>query len=278
MLKLCDLISGIADLVKVGKLSASAGIAISKYDKKMLEKYQKAIKDLEELKDQGKIRMYAKIEDTGIKLYYKEIENKDTKTTEEIITNLTAKKIRNRELQAEKTASDLKELLRKNDIPQSAFTADEETAMYFFMLSKLRRCNYKAAGLKEENYYGYMTDKMKLEIASSLTEQQKTVIRRDYLHSHILEGINTVSNERGEILLAFSKQHLPEKTESIIAAYKDEYDKKNNRLDERIAELKKAQKKGKIKPKMNMAGIPEPQSKTTSISAKPEAMPIPCVG
>lgn len=208
------------------------------------EKYTKRTAQLDELKEQGKIRVYAKIDNNDIRMYYKEVAAKDTKTNAQLITDLTAKRERNSEIANEKTAEDLKEILRKEQIPQSAFTADEETAMYFFMLSALRRHNYKDVGLKDNDYYG-LTDERKLKIAQSLTEEQKTVVRRDYLYSHLTSGANTVSNTKGGMMLAFSKQHLPEKTEAVVTARQEEYGKKNARLDERIAGLKEAEKRAK---------------------------------
>lgn len=101
------------------------------------------------------------------------------------------------------------------------------------MLDKLRRNHYKAVGLKENDYYGSMSDEKKQKFIATLTEEQKTVIRRDYLYSHLTERTTTVSDNKGGMLLAFSTQHLPEKTAGIVAGYKDEYGKKNTRLDER---------------------------------------------
>lgn len=226
--------------------------AQEKYGKEQ-ERYTKQAAHLDELKEQGKIRVYAKIGDSNVRMYYKEVATKDTKTNEQLISDLTAKRKRNNELADEKTAEGLKELLRTEQLPQSAFTADEETAMYFFMLTKLRRHNYKAVGLKENDYYGYLTDEKKLKIASSLTEEQKTVVRRDYLYSHLTDGTRTVGDEKGGMLLAYSKQHLPEKTEEIVTTHKEEYGKKNARLDERIAGLKKAEKKAKADAKAKKA-------------------------
>ena len=217
--------------------------AQQQYDKEQ-EKYTKRTAQLDELKEQGKIRVYAKIDSSNVKLYYKEVATKDTKTNAQLIADLTAKRERNSEIANEKTAEDLRDVLRKEQIPQSAFTAYEETAMYFFMLSALRRHNYKAIGLKENDYYG-LSDERKLKIAQSLTEEQKTVVRRDYLYSHLTNGTNTVSNTKGGMMLAFSKQHLPEKTEAVVAARQEEYGKKNARLDERIAGLKEAEKRTK---------------------------------
>jgi len=217
--------------------------AQEKYGKEQ-ERYTKQTAHLDELKEQGKIRVYAKIGDSNVRMYYKEVAPKDTKSNEQLIADLTAKKKRNTELQAEKTAESVKELLRTDELPQSAFTADEEIAMYFFMLSKLRRSHYKAVGLKENDYYG-LTDEKRLEIASTLTEEQKTVIRRDYLYSHLTERTSTVADAKGGLLLAFAKQHLPKKTEEIEATHAEDYGKKNARLDERIAGLKKDEKKAK---------------------------------
>lgn len=208
------------------------------------EKYTKRTAQLDELKEQGKIRVYAKIDNSNVKLYYKELATKDTKTNAQLIADLTAKRERNSEIANEKTAEDLKEVLRTEQLPQSVFTADEETAMYFFMLSALRRHNYKAVGLKDNDYYG-LSDERKLKIAQSLTEEQKTVVRRDYLYSNLTNGTNTVSSTKGAMMLAFSKQHLPEKTEAVVTARQEEYGKKNARLDERIAGLKEAEKRAK---------------------------------
>ena len=235
--------------------------AQEKYGKEQ-EKYTKQTAHLEELKEQGKIG------DSNVRMYYKEVATKDTKTNEQLISDLTAKKKRNNELADEKTAEGLKELLRTEQLPQSAFTADEETAMYFFMLSKLRRHNYKAVGLKENDYYGYLTDEKKLKIASSLTEEQKTIVRRDYLYSHLTDGTRTVGDEKGGMLLAFSKQHLPEKTEEIVATYKEDYGKKNARLDERIAGLKKAEKKAKADAKAKKAEQTAKTEKTPKTAEK----------
>lgn len=235
---------------------------------KDMEQYDKKVKDLDTLKEQGKIRVYVKIGDNSVKLHYKDVATKDTKSNEQLISELTAKKERNNELQAEKTAEGLKELLRTESLPQSAFTADEETAMYFFMLSKLRRCHYPAVGLKENDYYG-LTDEKKLKIAGSLTDEQKNIIRRDYLYSHLTDRTNTVSSVQGSMLLAFSKQHLPEKTAGIVATHKEDYGKKNARLDERIAGLKKAEKKAKADAKAKKAEQAAEVEKAAKTDEKP---------
>jgi ParB family chromosome partitioning protein len=208
------------------------------------ERYTKATAQLDTLKEKGKIRVYAQIGDKGVQLHYKEVVTKDTKSNEELISDWTVKKARNSEIAKEKTAVDIKELLNNGAIPQSAFTADEEAMMYYFMMKKLRVGSYKAVGLKGEDHYR-IKDADRLKFCAALTEEQKTVIRRDFLYDHLTDGASTVSSTQGTLMLAFAKLHLPEQAAIIETAYKSEYDKKNARLDERIAELKKQEKPAK---------------------------------
>ena len=70
------------------------------------------------------------------------------------------------------------------------------------------------------------------------------------------------------MLLAFSKQHLPEKTEEIVSTHKEEYGKKNARLDERIAGLKEAEKKAKADAKAKKAEHTTKTEKTPKTAEK----------
>lgn len=230
--------------------------------------FENKTQEIDRLKEQDKIRVYAKIGDNGVKLHYKEVATKDTKTNAQIIEELTAKKKRNTEIQAEKTATDIKELLHSEQLPQSAFTPEEEQAVYFFMLGKLRRHNYKAVGLKENDYYGYLTDEKRLKIVATLTEEQKTIIRRDYLYSHLTDRTTTVADTKGSMLQAFAKQHLPEQTAKIETERKEEYGKKNARLDERITGLKKVDKKAKAEAKMKKQEQPAKADKPAKSGEK----------
>jgi len=229
--------------------------------------FENKTQEIDKLKEQGKIRVYAKIGDNGVKLHYKEVATKDTKTNAQVIEELTAKKKRNTEIQAEKTATDIKELLYGEPLPQSVFTTEEETAMYFFMMIHLRRRNNKAIGLKEHEYYHNSEEKI-LKIASTLTEEQKTIIRRDYLYSHLTERNTTVADTKGGLLQAFAVQHLPEQTATIQNARKEEYGKKNARLDERIAGLKKADKKAKTEAKSKKTEQPAQAEKPAKSDGK----------
>ncbi len=208
-------------------------------------KYTRQTAELDALKKQGKIRVYGKIGDKAVELHYKEVNTQETKTNEQLIADWTEKKKHNDRLKAEKTAEGVRKLLCDNAIPQSAWTANEETMMYYFMLSKLRRGSYTAVGLKESDFWGHLSDEKKQKLASTLTEEQKTVVRRDFLYSHLTSGVTTTASTQGGLMLAFAKQHLPVETAKIEATHKEDYGKKNARLDERIADLKKQEKQAK---------------------------------
>lgn len=236
---------------------------------KDMEQYTKKVAGLEEQAEQGKIRVFANISTDAVRLHYREVATKDTKSNAQLIAELTEKKKRNNELQAEKTAEGIKEMLYGEAIPQSAFTADEETAMYFFMLHHLRRCHYTAIGLKENEYFGHLKDEKKLEIAGKLTDEQKTVIRRDYLFTNLVRDNKTVADVTGGMLLAFATQHLPEKTAGIVKTHAEDYGKKNARLDERIDGLKKAEKTAKEQAKTKGKQQTAKSAKANQAEAKP---------
>ena len=239
--------------------------ALAKYNNECAQ-YEKRTSELNSLKEQGRIRVYAQIGDKGIRLFYKEVSDKNAKSDSQLIAELTSKKERNNELQAEKTAESIKELLRTAQLPQSPFSPQEEQAMYFFMLSDLRRKNYKTIGLKEDDYYR-MSDEAKMKVVASLTEEQKTVIRRDYLYEYLIKS-TSVTNTKGNMLLSFAKQHLPEQTAKIEATHKQDYDKRNARLDERIDALNKAEKNAKATTKEKKQDQPAEVSKKTKTDGK----------
>ena len=66
------------------------------------------------------------------------------------------------------------------------------------------------------------------------------------------------------MLQAFAHQHLPEQTAKIEATHKEDYGKKNARLDERIDGLKKAEKTAKAEAKPKKADQPAKAGKPTT--------------
>ena len=222
--------------------------------------YEKKMQELDTLKEQGKIRVYATVEDRGIEMRYKEVKatDKPEKTPEQAIADLTDKKKRNNELAREKTVSDIKDMLHGEELPNTEFTVTEEQMMYYFMMMHLRKYRAKLFGVSMQGY-GSIEAEKRLKIVQSLTEEQKTAIRRDFLYRHLKDASAHYTD--GDLLMDFAKMHMPDKTAKIEADHKAVYDKKNARLDERIAGLKAEAKKAAKKTK--------PEAKAKADEAKP---------
>lgn len=231
--------------------------------------YEKKIQELDTLKEQGKIRVYATVEDKGIKMRYKEVKatDKPEKTPEQAIADLTDKKKRNNELAKEKTVADIKDMLHNEELPNTEFTATEEQMMYYFMMMHLRKYRAKLFGVTMQGY-GSIEAEKRLKIVQNLTEEQKTAIRRDFLYSHLKDASAHYTD--GDLLIDFAKFHAPDKTAKIEADHKAVYDKKNARLDERIAGLKAEAKKAAKKTKADT----KPVEAAKSAPAKPKGKTV----
>ncbi|MDR0510283.1 MAG: ParB/RepB/Spo0J family partition protein [Rikenellaceae bacterium] len=149
---------------------------------------------------------------------------------EEAIAELEAKDKRYNEIRIEKSVEDVKKLIREQATPQTAFAGDEEQMMYFLMLSTLRSNNYKLLGVDER---WYLTEEQKAQAVASLTEDQKTLIRRDFLIHHLTEAAGV--NRKSEYLLAFAALHFPSET----AALRQPHDaKRHTSLVQRIGAIR----------------------------------------
>jgi len=155
------------------------------------------------------------------------------------IAELEAKDKRNKEISIENAVEDVKRFIREQPTATTGFTDIEEQAIYWIMLAQLRRENFKQLGFDDERWY--LTDKQTAEIAASLTEEQKTLIRRDFLLYHLTNTMGV--NQKSEYLLAFSALHFPTETAAIRKTYDDTYAKRHASIEQRILLINaKAQK------------------------------------
>ena len=130
------------------------------------------------------------------------------------------------------------------DITGGKFGADEDTMLYFFLLSSLRKEHFAAVGITEEREH-HLTDGDKMKIVANLTVKIKTIIRRDYLIANFKNayGKNTVAS----LLLDFARKHMPEELATIENEYNEVYEKRHQRIEVKKAVLlvqEKAKAKG----------------------------------
>lgn len=147
------------------------------------------------------------------------------------LERLKLKDKRNKEIAKEKIIADTKKAVHKA-IYKDGFSDLEEQALYFLMLSALKREHFSIFGIKKEYY---LNDDDKIKVCSKLTEEQKTLIRRDFLVQH-LTSITTGSGL--DFLDKFARQHVPEELKEIEKEHFTVYHKRHKSLSERINALK----------------------------------------
>lgn len=105
-------------------------------------------------------------------------ETKPVQSTGDTVEQLQNQDRRNREIAFEKGLEDIKRLVRESEIPDSEFQPVEEKLVYLIMFLNLRKENYERLGI---NLHQMQTVEGSIAVIDSLTEEQKNVIRRDYI-------------------------------------------------------------------------------------------------
>ena len=110
------------------------------------------------------------------------------------------------------------------------------------MLGSLRREHLAAVGFPEAYY---LTSEQKISVINALTDEQRDLITRDFLVKSLTSDIGFDKTGK-QLLMEFAALHHKEKYEVVKAQFDEEYTKRNDRLDERIA-VAEAQEKAKTK-------------------------------
>lgn len=151
---------------------------------------------------------------------------------------LDKKDERNKEIAREKTIESVKACL-KDSAYVGEFSMNEEKAMYFFMLSKVKREHYKFLDIDSDTYYISTEDKMR--IISNLTNEVKNLIRRDYLVDNFSNAFRY--DETANFLMQFALQHFPEELSKIERLNNEVYESRHKRIEERKMILEAQEKK-----------------------------------
>lgn len=241
----------------------------SVYEVAMVD-YREMCQTLSDSAEAGDIRFIIHISDKDVSLCY--IKNvkatepnadgaEDTRTAE--IAKLEQKDRRNKEIALEKTVADVKEHITGVDTANTKFGTDEERMVYFFMLSSVRKVNFKELGVKSE-FACTLSEEEKMRIVANLNARTKAIIRRDYLLSNFKEA--HPKSHSASLMLDFAKKHMPEELERIESEHNEVYDKRHQRLTERIDAIKAELGKGNETP-----DTPEHTAETEAESAQQEA-------
>jgi ParB family chromosome partitioning protein len=144
---------------------------------------------------------------------------------------------RNMEIAVENIVEDTRQLIRKTELPESDFTEFEDKLLYFSMLDDLKREHF--ALFTESPDKWHLSDEEKIQIINNLTEEQKTVIRRDFLIKRLSDAFGV--SKKSYLILEFARLHFLEALAETEAKHNEVYQKRHERIEERLEALKGAQ-------------------------------------
>jgi ParB family chromosome partitioning protein len=150
------------------------------------------------------------------------------------VRKLEKQDTRNREIAVENIVDDTRKYIRETEIPQSDFTGFEDKLLYFAMLEDLKREHF--ALFTEDSDKWHLSDEEKIVIINNLTEEQKTVIRRDFLVKHLSDAFGL--SKKSYLMLEFARLHFPEELAETENRYNEVYTKRHERITERMTALK----------------------------------------
>lgn len=221
---------------------------LTKIHQNKVQEYNKQMGTLRQKEEQGRLTRYVVILDKEIEFQYREHEVKnESEELQKQLKALNDKDKRNQELKTINTIKDAKVFMEQNEITTSKAISDmEEKFIFYFMLNALNSNHYTSFGLPTETYN--LADKQKKAIVEQgLTEEQKNIIKRDFLLKNFDSyfGGGTTS----EFYIQFMKEHFPEEIMKIEKKYEDVYNKRFVKIKEQISAIDKQLKKAKKLPK-----------------------------
>ncbi len=167
-------------------------------------------------------------------LCYREVEKATIRDDKNTYTKLIEQDKRYKEIAKEKTIEDVKKFIKETTIPFSPFQTKEQDLLYFIMLKQPNSKHISSFGLKGT----YPESEEIAEILPKLTEEQKALIFRDFIVSHLTETWGV--NRQSELLLDFVSLHFPDKVEELGAPHEEVFQKRHERIKERLGEIEKA--------------------------------------
>jgi ParB family chromosome partitioning protein len=213
------------------------GEAIEEYDMEFACYVQKN-EEIENLLAAGKAKAMLTVNNNEVVKGYAVLpENEAQQTVNEpdTVQKLEKQDKRNREIAIENIVDDTKKYIRETEIPQSDFTEFEDRMLYFVMLDDLKREHFTLFLDNSQNKW-HLTDEEKITIISNLTEEQMTLIRRDFLVKHLSNTFGTA--KKSFLMLEFARLHFPETLSETENKYNDVYEKRHRRITERLEALK----------------------------------------
>lgn len=208
-----------------------------------METYEKDLAEFNKSVDNGEFKRCIYIGRLKVSLKLcKEIQRTEEEAkTENPLEKIEKKDKRNRELMQEKIIADVKKMIPAQNF-EKEFSAAEEDMMYFFLLGYMDDTRLEDFGCKY-----YMQESKKKEIIENgLTDEMKTMLRRDFIVKHLCSNANR-ENVEADYLMSFAKLHLPDDVKKVERQYEKEYQAKHEKLEEKKAILETQERLAKAK-------------------------------
>jgi ParB family chromosome partitioning protein len=210
-----------------------------------MTEYHADMENIEQLFTEGKAKRVVIIRDNApITGYvYLTTDGETANRVEETATpaeKLEKQDRRNKEIAVEKIVDDTRKHLRETEIPASDFTGFEDTLLYFVMLDDLNREHFPLFLDNPQNKW-HLTDEDRITILGNLTEEQKTLIRRDFLVKHLSDTFGIA--KKSYLMLEFARLHFPEALAETENKHNGIYQKRHVRIIERLEALNRVQEK-----------------------------------
>jgi len=155
----------------------------------------------------------------------------------DLMATLEEKDRKNREEALEKVIEDARTLIKDTDIPPVEITPFEEMLIDYILLSFLDKRHYESFGLIEGQT---LTEDVALGLYTQLTEEQRNMLKRDFLIRHLT--IKNGISKRAALLIELAKHHFPVEVAEIEHIHNEEYQNKWAVIREQIEKLKSENK------------------------------------
>ena len=198
-----------------------------------LERYNIHNREIDEMVSQGKAQLVIDVSRRTPALGYRVVpETNPVQPKGDTVEQLHNQDKRNREIAFEKGLEDIKRLVKESEIPDTVFQPVEEKLVYLIMFLNLRKENYERLGI---SLHQMQTVEESMKVIDSLTEEQKNLIRRDY----ILKNLSFISGDslQSRLLIDFATLHFPDRVEKIKEEHIETYKKRHLKIEDRIREL-----------------------------------------
>ena len=194
--------------------------------------------EIENLISAGKVKPVLTVNNNKVNQCYAILPENESQTSNievDTVQKLKKQDNRNKEIAVENIVEDTKKHIRETEIPQSEFTEFEDKLLYFVMLEDIKR-EHIARFLDNSTDKWHLSEEDKSEIIHNLTEEQKTLIRRDFLVKHLSNTFGAW--KKSYLMLEFARLHFPETLTETENKYNEVYQKRHKRIMEKMKALK----------------------------------------